>query len=238
MAKSPNWTYIETSILTENYPKLGNSEALALLLPERSYKSIQVKASRLGLKNINSWNKLKTTEVYAAEILLLGIVPIEEYINDATKILHKCTSCDNSWSSKPNNILNGSGCPICNGGFGSRYASEGTFPEKAYIYLLKIVTKSEEFIKLGVTSNFTDKRIWQIKYEIGSELVTCTVLKKVEGTGKGISRLEGILLNREDLVRHTTKLVFKGRTELFSLSEQPLLLQAIEEAENSKFILV
>lgn len=48
MAKSPNWTKEEIEILEKNYPILGCN--MCELLPGRTSKSINVKASRMGLK--------------------------------------------------------------------------------------------------------------------------------------------------------------------------------------------
>ena len=42
------------------------------------------------------------------EISVLG-----QYVNTMTKILHLCNSCKLEWEIRPNNILNGQGCPIC-----------------------------------------------------------------------------------------------------------------------------
>ena len=227
MAKSPNWTQQEIEVLTSNYPILGNSEALTLMFKNRSPKGIQVKASRLGLKYANAFNILKTTEQYSLEISPQGVLVLDAYINDATKIKHQCTFCSHIWSSKPNNILNGSGCPICNKGFGSRYSKEDRYPENAYIYLIKILTKEEHFLKLGITAIPTNRRIWQIKYELGSELISCDIIKKVKAAGKFISVLEGIILSNPTLIRYNTNLKFKGRTELFNISEEDALVETL-----------
>lgn len=227
MAKSPNWTEEEISILITNYPKLGTSRDMEDLLPGRSSKGIQVKATRIGLKVSNPWNKLKTTEQYSSEILPQGIIVLEKYINDATKLNHKCISCEHTWESKPNNILNGSGCPICNRGFGSRYATENTYPEIAYIYLLKIRTKEEEFLKVGITTVPTNRRVWQISSEIGEDLVSCDIIKKIQSSGRLITLTEGKILKDPTLVKHTTNIPFKGRTELFHTSEEDKILDML-----------
>ena len=224
MAKSPNWTEEEISIITNNYPRLGISKDMEELLPGRSSKGIQVKATRLGLRVSNPWNRLKTTEQYSSEILHQGIIVLEKYINDATKLKHRCVLCEHIWESKPNNILNGSGCPICNRGFGSRYASDNTYPDIAYIYLLKIRTKAEEFLKVGITAVPTNKRVWQIKYEIGEDLVSCDIIKKVQSSGKLITLTEGKILKDSTLVKHITNISFKGKTELFHISEEDKIL--------------
>lgn len=42
-----------------------------------------------------------------------NIQVIGEYKNHASKILFKCLCCDKEWQARPNNILNGKGCPYC-----------------------------------------------------------------------------------------------------------------------------
>lgn len=42
-----------------------------------------------------------------------NIIPIDKYVNSSTKIRFKCLIDNNIFSSTPNNILRGHGCPIC-----------------------------------------------------------------------------------------------------------------------------
>lgn len=61
-------------------------------------------------------NKLsKTHEQYLDELKKVNpnIIPIEEYINNSTPILHKCKIDNYEWYARPNNILEGRGCPKC-----------------------------------------------------------------------------------------------------------------------------
>lgn len=44
-----------------------------------------------------------------------NILPIGEYINAHTPLLHKCLIDDYEWYAEPNNILAGKGCPKCSG---------------------------------------------------------------------------------------------------------------------------
>lgn len=62
-------------------------------------------------------NKRKTHEKYLNELKEkeITITPLENYVDAKTKILHKCNKCKNEWTSKPNNILSGYGCPACAG---------------------------------------------------------------------------------------------------------------------------
>ena len=61
--------------------------------------------------------KKKTTEQYKGDLKAnnINIVCLEEYINNSTKILHKCLVCGNTWKVRPYSVLNGSGCPYCSG---------------------------------------------------------------------------------------------------------------------------
>jgi len=60
--------------------------------------------------------KRKTQEQFVKEVY--GLVGDEytvlgQYINDRTKILMRHNKCGHEWEIVPNNILRGSGCPIC-----------------------------------------------------------------------------------------------------------------------------
>lgn len=45
------------------------------------------------------------------------IIPLEEYINSDTKILHQCTVCGYKWKVDTNSLINSHrGCPMCKGG--------------------------------------------------------------------------------------------------------------------------
>ncbi len=61
--------------------------------------------------------KKKTHEEYVAELATKNpnIEIIGYYVNVATPILHKCRIDGYEWFAKPNNILNGYGCPLCGG---------------------------------------------------------------------------------------------------------------------------
>lgn len=61
--------------------------------------------------------KKKTHEEYVVELAIKNpnIEVVERYINVATPILHKCRIDGYTWSIRPNNILNGNGCPMCSG---------------------------------------------------------------------------------------------------------------------------
>ena len=59
----------------------------------------------------------KDTKQYIEEVKMINpsIEIIGEYVNNKTKILHKCKKCGYEWSTKPSHILDGHGCPRCGG---------------------------------------------------------------------------------------------------------------------------
>ena len=58
----------------------------------------------------------KTHEQYVNECKQRGYdLPIEEYKGTNTKIKHKCTKCNKAYKQKPNDHLQGEGCPYCSG---------------------------------------------------------------------------------------------------------------------------
>lgn len=60
-------------------------------------------------------SKRKTHEEYVVEVAKMhpNIEVIGTYIDAKTHILHRCKIDDCEWYAKPNNILNGKGCPRC-----------------------------------------------------------------------------------------------------------------------------
>ena len=56
----------------------------------------------------------KAAKEYIQECKEKGLdLPIEDYVNNITKIKHKCKKCGNIYMKKPSNHLSGQGCPKC-----------------------------------------------------------------------------------------------------------------------------
>jgi len=53
-----------------------------------------------------------TTEVVNARIANRGLILVDEFVTNSVKIRFKCDE-SHVWKAKPNNVLNGRGCPIC-----------------------------------------------------------------------------------------------------------------------------
>lgn len=65
-------------------------------------------------KNYNK-NIIKSNDVYKEELKQVNsfVVPLENYINDRTKIKHLCLKHNIVWEINPNNALHGKGCKEC-----------------------------------------------------------------------------------------------------------------------------
>jgi hypothetical protein len=64
--------------------------------------------------NVCSGNQPLTSAVINERLSTKGIQIIGEFVNTQTKSLFKCIN-QHEWLSKPNNVLNGYGCPHCSG---------------------------------------------------------------------------------------------------------------------------
>lgn len=273
MAKSPNWTEEEVEILTSKYPELGSGPEILKFLPGRTSKSVNVKASRMGLKiafcrkwqeeeleilknsypmygssiNIqkllpnrtveaikiqaarlgigcNTYHgKTKPLEVYLEELNIAGFTLLGEYNNSHSKTLHKCNKCHYEWLVLPGNIIQGSGCPNCASKFNFSY-------ETGSIYLLKINTSDNVFLKLGITSRNILYRVAEIAKELDISVDSINVVAIKEGKGAYIFELEKSILTNNALARYTNTKKFSGSTELFNESE----IQKITDIINDK----
>ena len=68
----------------------------------------------------------KSHERYVNELKNINgnILPLEEYVNSLTPILHKCTIHNYNWKVAPSNLLSGHGCPKCTTSLGENKISE------------------------------------------------------------------------------------------------------------------
>lgn len=62
--------------------------------------------------------------IFEVESINKDIEVIEQYINARTPISHKCRLCGNIWKSAPYSILQGTGCPCCQGSKGEKQVSK------------------------------------------------------------------------------------------------------------------
>lgn len=116
MAKAPNWSKEELSVLYELYPELGPSEELLSLLPEyrRNANAVSLKASRLGITYTKNIRKGCSEEEYIESIKDSNFILIGKYVNKTTATMHKCKNCGCEREIRPQQILRGSTyCSTC-----------------------------------------------------------------------------------------------------------------------------
>lgn len=56
-----------------------------------------------------------TNDMFVEKIKLINpmVIPLEEYVTSQTHIKFQCTKCNYIWSTIPNSVLQGTGCPRC-----------------------------------------------------------------------------------------------------------------------------
>jgi len=121
-----------------------------------------------------SSNVFKGTDKYKSE-LPETILLLEDYKGSATPIKHRHVVCGHEWDASPNNILKGTGCPICCGkGFNPLAAG--------YLYFVEFTNDNEVYFKVGITNNinlkdrfekdwstFNMREVWKKYYQIGQD---------------------------------------------------------------------
>ena len=92
-----------------------------------------------------------TTEDINARISERGLVMLDEFISSHTKVRFQCSK-GHTWEAKPNNILNGRGCPDC--------AETGFNPsEPGVLYYIAVTTDDGDTrYKIGITNLTVESR--------------------------------------------------------------------------------
>ena len=275
MAKQPNWSQDELSLLEIEYPKLGKCSALQQLFPSRNLDAIVLKANRMGFRVLYNKREGRTNEEYLKLLENTNFVSLETYRGSTTPILHMCGICDHEWKARPQHILRegakcpicstnttkehslievkkvlelagmeqlseylgalkpiklkhkycghiwdtvysyiqqGSGCPICNCGFGYSYRGSN-LPEKALIYLFKVITNTCTFLKIGVTVRPINIREKELRSRIPN-LNSIELLNKYEDSGIRILKKEHKILKEFNRFTYDK---FDGSTELLHI---------------------
>ena len=108
----------------------------------------------------------KTHDKYVTEVAEINpnIEVVEEYINDATKILHRCKICGHEWKPKPTYILQHRGCPNCAKNKSRKTKLYQTHDEN----VAKVFVKNATIEVLGTYTNSVTKILHKCK-ECGYE---------------------------------------------------------------------
>lgn len=143
------------------------------------------------------------------------------YINYSTKVIIICPE-HGEFLQRPNNHINGEGCPKCNlGGWDFKLNSWlNTKNDSATFYILKCYSEDEEFIKIGITSEgikdrFRKTGFMPYDFEIIHE--TTSTNKKM------IWDMERKFMKKLSIFSYTPKIDFGGKTECFNIKALDLL---------------
>lgn len=106
----------------EQYNGTGNKIKHLCLIHNKEFmvSPNEILSRRVGCSQCTSERKTKaftkTHEQYLLDLKKFNpnIIPLEKYVNEKTKILHKCLICEFEWKVRPNNVLTHKGCPKCN----------------------------------------------------------------------------------------------------------------------------
>lgn len=201
------WTKEEDLLLSENYPILGAKACMALI-PNRTYTSINQRASLLRLNTTYHINPKWSNKQYQEKLAELEINAdnVEEYINANTPILHQCME-GHQWKATPSHILRDTGCPYC-----SKYGFKRGAP--AILYYIKIVHENLCYYKIGVTNRTVEERFILDKDKIIQVLYIKQFL-----TGKEAENEERKILKNFQSLRQNIPGFLKstGNTELFEI---------------------
>lgn len=152
-------------------------------------------------------------------------IPLEDYVNTDTPILHKCPECNHQWKVRPSTILRGGGCTKCNRVGGYSFTLFENNPTKAsepgICYLVVLVDKKTNkkiAYKIGITKGKSDKDILKrIKHFKGYEV---RILKSFKGTLLEVFTREQALHKKWKKYQLIPDKKFGGMYECFELRQE------------------
>ena len=145
------------------------------------------------------------------------------YLGDKTPLTITCL-IHGDFKQSPTNHFLGKGCKLCNRNFGYNKQNWIRFcnnNKKANpkVYIVRCFNESESFVKIGITSNPTEKRFTtHYKFPYKFEL-----LQELYGTPEYVFSKEKELHKKFKKYKYTPKLYFPGITECFNVEVIKLL---------------
>ena len=186
------WTEKDLTNLIE-YAKLGYTSTIIATKLGRTTKSILNMASLKNIKLLG--NNPKDNNLFKKQVKDKVIV-LEKYINSTTHIKCQCIKCMCIRKPKPNDLIQGTGCPIC--------AINPAIPK--YTYLLYFNTL--DLYKIGITNNIPNRRS---QLGIKSEVI----FSRYFDNGQDAYKLEQKWLENIKLLKVNTSKLRSGNTETF-----------------------
>lgn len=172
-------------------------------------------------------SRFNTVEEVYKTLNTAGIIRHSEYLGALKPIELEHIDCGYKWTSTYSNIQQGSGCPICNKA-NTYWANTDT---AVSLYLLKIVTIDEQFLKIGVTNQNIGNRISKLKSLIKNNAIL-DLLHISEHEKSTALLLEYKILSEN--IKYVSKLKFDGYTELLSINNNIDLIKQTMDTDEHK----
>lgn len=148
-------------------------------------------------------------------LLSRPIYRLSKTINTSSKATWGFTNCGNIWITTANSILNGRGCSNC-ADYGFKYGKLST------LYVIKIITSSDEYLKVGITNRPPKDRYLEILH--GAKALSIIEIATIEDSGTNMHQLEKEVHKQ---IPHYTVNKFNGSTELFNIDKQYNILEIL-----------
>lgn len=164
-----------------------------------------------------------------------GLVRLSDYTGALDDLEVQHTTCGNIYITKYSYIEQGSGCPLCNKGFGY-IDGKLDIHANATVYLLDIHIGQKNILKLGITLQPLHRRISGIKHAIcksyKDEDIRITPIHTilVDSPLKAID-IENSILNNPNLDRNVSVRHFVGHTELININSLELAVNLLKSYE-------
>lgn len=158
-------------------------------------------------------NRFVSIDKVDAFIKAAECIRLSEYTGSLNSITlqHKC---GHKWNTAYSYIQQGSGCPVCNKGFGYSRSKEN-MPSIATIYLLKLEGPEFSCYKIGVTSRDLSIRLKELKSELPLNIKISTIHTSKD-SGVNILKKESNILS--NYLKYKSPYTFNGYTELLEIS--------------------
>lgn len=173
-------------------------------------------------------SRILTNERVDEVLCSTNLIRLSDYTGSLDKLLVQHSTCGYEWWTKYSYIEQGSGCPRCNRGYGTKYKNTEGIPDTASLYLFRISTEIEQFIKIGITCRPINFRQRELKSTLSKQYdnVTVELLYIVNSTGKNILEYEWSLLHRYP--RYYTAKIFEGYSESLHISSETDIIKEME----------
>ena len=109
-----------------------------------------VKIKKLGAIIVMTKRRTHSEYIVEANIIAPNIEIVGQYINNSTKIAHRCRLCGYEWNAMPRDVLRGIGCPEC---AKLKRAKSRTKTHEQYVAEVAIINKNIEVVGMYVNSN-------------------------------------------------------------------------------------